>query len=143
MVFTFPSSVGSMWILALSCCAGKMITAVRSEVIFTLTVPGFGMADSRSSFTAVSGSEALCRDEDGDGYGDPANAFCESPELDCEDDPTGDPDVCADCVCGTEACADCARCIHPGAEDFPGDGVDSNCNDNPDCFIVTSACSFG
>ena len=32
----------------------------------------------------------------------------------------------------------CARCKNPWSSDFPGDGVDSNC-DGEDCFIATAA----
>jgi len=82
-----------------------------------------------------------CEDLDGDGYGSPASPACTYPTLDCLDDPSGDAAVCDTCVCGDAGCAGCARCIHPGAKEFSGDGYDSNCNGNNDCFIATA--SFG
>jgi len=66
-----------------------------------------------------------CIDEDIDGYGDPANATCTYPQLDCDD---ADPD------------------IHPGAEGLEfdpatcSDGVDNNCNgliDDDDVFCLS------
>ncbi len=62
--------------------------------------------------------EPECIDNDGDGYGNPEHAACPNPGLDCDD---SDPD------------------IHPGATETPGDGMDSNCNGQDDCFIATAA----
>lgn len=63
-------------------------------------------------------------DEDGDGY---LSDECIGG-FDCNDDPSDDPAMCADCSCGSAECAPCARCRHPGATDFCGDGVDSDCD---------------
>ena len=55
------------------------------DVIFTLTVPGFGDADSNSSFNAVLGSN--CTDSDNDGYS--VEGGC-CGTVDCDD---SDPDI--------------------------------------------------
>jgi len=85
-----------------------------------------------------------CQDLDGDGWGSPGDVSCPSgPEDDCDDDNTDDPAVCPSqggpdpCSCGTGACAGCAECIHVGGTDIFGDGIDSNCDNNPNCFITT------
>jgi len=78
-----------------------------------------------------------CVDLDGDGYSNPTNPLCPKPGPDCLDDPANDPEGCSVCDCGTLECAGCARCIHPGAREFPGDGIDSNCNGETDCFLAT------
>ena len=48
-----------------------------------------------------------CVDLDGDGYGSPADASCDSPLLDCDD---------------TDAE------VNPGATEIYGDGIDNDCN---------------
>jgi len=65
----------------------------------------------------VPGAPVPCVDNDEDGYGDPANANCDYPELDCDD---GDPDV------------------NPGEEEICDNGIDDNCdgkidNADPNC----------
>ncbi|MFC1888892.1 putative metal-binding motif-containing protein [Thermodesulfobacteriota bacterium] len=47
---------------------------------------------------------------------------------DCDDDPSNDPPICDTCTCGTSECGSCARCINPGAEEIPGDGIDNDCD---------------
>ncbi len=48
-----------------------------------------------------------CYDEDGDGYGYPADDICDFPQLDCND---SDPD------------------INPGMYEVPGNGLNDDCN---------------
>ncbi|MFC1890640.1 MopE-related protein [Thermodesulfobacteriota bacterium] len=55
-----------------------------------------------------------CADDDGDGYGDPANPLCLYPDRDCDD---GDP------------------AVHPGASEIRWNGIDENCDGN-DCFVA-------
>ena len=74
-----------------------------------------------------------CTDQDGDRTSpDPE---CES--LDCDDDPSDDPAACDTCACGQIPCAACARCRNIWSSDFPGDGIDSNCDGNA-CFVATA-----
>jgi len=80
-----------------------------------------------------------CEDRDEDGYGGGNVLSCPRLEPDCVDDPSDDPEACSGCACGTEPCASCARCVHPGAREFPGDETDSNCNGDADCFVAQAA----
>ena len=60
-------------------------------------------------------------DNDGDGFS--------AANGDCDDNPNDDPAVCAESLCdacGDLACAACAKCIHPDAEELP-DWLDGNC----------------
>jgi len=95
-------------------------------------------ADQACSGTPVC-ETPVCIDRDGDGYGSPGSTACPHPETDCVDDPASDPPACASCSCGYSNCAACARCINPGAAEVAGDGIDSNCNGDADCFIATAA----
>ncbi len=52
-------------------------------------------------------TRSCCKDNDGDGYGDPASSLCPHPELDCDD---ANPDV------------------NPGMTEIPGNGIDDDCN---------------
>ncbi len=103
------------------------------------------LASSRDSRHARFGgtltiySTPPCEDRDSDGYGDPGGVSCLLAAADCADDPADDPAACAGCTCGTFACAGCARCIHPGAREFPVDPHDSNCDGQQDCFIARAA----
>jgi hypothetical protein len=84
-------------------------------------------------------ADLVCWDEDGDGYGNPANPdLCSHPDPDCDDDPSDDSPTCTSCVCGDVNCIACARCIHPGAVEACSDGLDNDCDglmdtDDPDC----------
>ena len=63
--------------------------------------------------------EETCIDNDGDGFGDPANVGCTYPFWDCDD---GNPD------------------INPLATEIPGNGIDENCDGkDANCFIATAA----
>jgi len=83
------------------------------DVIFTLSVPGFGEADSNSGFNAVLGSN--CTDSDNDGF---------SVEGDC---------------CGTVDCDDSDPDVYPGATEKCDDVKDNNCdgsiNEGCDCLV--------
>ena len=89
------------------------LDCITWDVIFTLSVPGFGEADSNSSFTAGLGSN--CTDSDGDGY---------SVEGGC---------------CGTVDCDDSDPDIYPGATETCDDGKDNNCdgsiNEGCECLL--------
>jgi len=89
------------------------LDCITWDVIFTLSVPGFGEADSYSSFTAVLGSN--CTDSDKDGYS--VEGGC-CGNLDCDD---SDPD------------------IYPGATEKCDDTKDNNCdgsiNEGCDCLV--------
>jgi len=89
------------------------LDCITWDVIFTLSVPGFGEADSNSSFTAVLGLN--CTDSDGDGY---------SVEGGC---------------CGTVDCDDSDPDIYPGATETCDDGKDNNCdgsvNEGCECLL--------
>jgi hypothetical protein len=78
------------------------LDCITWDVIFTISVPGFGEADSNSSLTAALGSN--CTDSDKDGY---------SVEGGC---------------CGTVDCDDSDPDIHPGATETCGDTQDNNCD---------------
>ncbi len=84
-----------------------------------------------------------CNDPDRDGFGIPADPDCFHPvHPDCMDDRSQDAPICDTCTCGFDpACAGCARCIHPFANEYAGDEYDTNCNGELDCFIATA--SFG
>jgi len=103
------------------------------------------MAAGRDSGLALYGGAVsiyftpACRDWDEDGFGDPAAVSCRIEGTDCDDDPSDDPEGCSHCACGTQSCAGCARCVHPGAREFPLDAYDSNCNGETDCFIAQAA----
>ena len=94
-------------------------------------------------------------DGDGDGYAlcqndcDDTNAFtypgaaerCDGLDNDCDGNvPVDETDLDEDGYlgCATD-CDDADPSVHPGAPETPGDGVDSNCNGNDDCFIATAA----
>jgi hypothetical protein len=54
--------------------------------------------------------------------------------------PDSDSDGFEDAACGGADCDDADPAVYPGAPgEVPGDGVDTNCNGNDDCFIATAA----
>lgn len=81
----------------------------------------------------------VCIDEDADGDGYIA-VVCGGD--DCDDNNSDDPGGCASCTCGQTYCADCAKCIHPGAVEFYDDGIDSNCNGLNDVTRCSGHCRF-
>ena len=93
--------------------------------------------------TFVEPTPTPCVDDDGDGYGNPGSPQCAHPADDCDDEAAGEPPACDNCDCGTEACAVCARCIHPGAREYAGDGTDANCNGIDDCATVPLGADVG
>ena len=139
-------------------------SAIRPDGTVALWIGGFvttdlaGLEAGTAEYGVLEGAANLkaYTDLDGDGYlpEDPTS----SGVHDCCDDPAGpcdnpayqtgrgsaDPPVCATCVCGNTDCAPCARCIHQGAPvawEFKNDLIDTNCNNNDNCFIATA--SFG
>jgi len=116
-------------------------SALNPDGTVTLWVGGFvtgdlwGLEAGAAPYAVLEGSmKKLAKaDDDGDGY---------FSDVDCDDNPAGDPAACATCTCDTDAaCAGCARCIHTGAKEFTGDAYDTNCNNQLDCFVATA--SFG
>jgi len=89
------------------------LDCITWDVIFNLSVPGFGEADSNSSFTAVLGLN--CTDSDGDGY------FVEGGCCGTVDSDDSDPDM------------------YPGATETCDDVKDNNCdgsvNEGCDCLV--------
>jgi len=70
-----------------------------------------------------------CLDDDCDGLGDGWDTDC------CDDD---DGDGFTDEACGGGDCDDTDPAVRPKAPETPGDGIDSNCNGNDNCFIAAS-----
>ena len=134
-----PQGTVDLWI-------GGVITANLDELV-----------NDNASYAVLEGrmKRNVWRDDDNDGYfvGPGVLAAqtdcCDTPDAPCFARGMGvvtypeDPAICDTCVCGVAACAPCARCIHPGAPEFAGDSIDSNCSgkDDPGCFIATA--SFG
>jgi len=113
-------------------------TVTRQEDVFQVDLRA-----ERPGPVALQAVFGDCLDADGDGFGTAGSLPCPFPEPDCDDDPADDPDGCDVCRCGTEACAGCARCVHPFAREFFGDAHDSNCNGDQDCFVATAAFGTG
>jgi hypothetical protein len=106
-----------------------------------------GNTGAESNYFVIAQPIDECIDTDGDGWGYPGHASCPSgPEEDCDDDPSDDPAEADDpshcpihggsCVCGEKSCAGCAECIHPGAQELIGDGIDSNCRWGDSCATM-------
>jgi hypothetical protein len=81
------------------------------------------------------GCDACCEDLDGDGYESGEQCLIPPEELDCYDDPSGDPGNCGTCICGDSGCTACAKCINPGADEACCDtiydcfdGADNDCD---------------
>ena len=102
-----------------------------------------GMVLGTGEYSILEGAVMLYAMSDEDGDGRFAGPKFEVPagEWDCDDDDSNDPSACANCTCGETECAPCARCVFTGALELKGDGIDSNCNTQDDCFIATA--SFG
>jgi len=114
--YTFGDGMGGS-----HCCGISSFThEYYSEGTFTVQV---GVTDSEgipSSYPDKSidvhvSELSLCNDNDGDGFSSEG----------------GD--------CGLVDCDDADRDRYPGAIETGGDGVDSNCNNQDDCFIATAA----
>jgi sugar lactone lactonase YvrE len=95
---------------------------------------------SEGAFATIKYNPPPCIDSDEDGYGNPDSYTCAHAEFDCDDDPLDDPAECpsqgGSCACGEKSCAGCAECIHPGAQEFFGDGIDSNCGSGDACATM-------
>jgi len=96
-----------------------------------------GIDDDCDGLVDLEDEDCICRDNAGDGYGDPGHRECAlSSSRDCDDDPSDDPGICEGdgCTCGETDCAPCARCINPGVveegygDPICSDGLDNNCN---------------
>ncbi len=119
-------------------------SAVQPDGSVTLWIGGYVTADlelmgAGAPYAVLEGGMRLLAnaDDDGDGY-----YAGYGVSMDCDDDSTDDPAVCATCTCETDPeCAGCARCIHPDATEVTGDPYDTNCNGQQACFVATA--SFG
>ncbi len=122
--------------------------AIDAEEEVTFWIGGFvtnnlaGLETGSAAYGILEGNMQLKAnlDEDGDGYYPLLNQA--DALYDCDDNDGDDPAICATCVCGDADCVPCARCIYKDAAgEVAGDGVDTNCNGQDDCFIATA--SFG
>jgi len=125
------------------------VGGIRPDGRVDLWIAGFvtsdlaGMVQGTATYSILEGAVRpyALSDEDGDGYLAGLESEVPSGAWDCDDDDSDDSPLCESCSCGEASCASCARCIFTGAQEFQGDGIDSNCNEQDDCFIATA--SFG
>ena len=79
-------------------------------------------------------------DLDGDGHF-PEKVTGENNPVDCNDDPALDEAHCSSCTCDQSICADCAYCMHPRAQEYANDTINTNCDalGQDNCFIATTS----
>ncbi len=121
-------------------------TVIQPDGTVILWIKGYvtedlaGMGSGTEPYGVLEGAVKanVYSDDDGDGY------LSGSFPGDCDDDPSDDPAICDTCTCGVAECAGCARCIHPGAMEFPNDPYDSNCSGQEYHAVANSiAASYG
>ncbi len=86
-------------------------------------------------------TSATSSDTDGDGTPDGVEDIDQDGKTDLgETDPTvSDRDNDLDGYALWQDCDDYNENVHPGASEMAGDGIDSNCNGQDDCFIAMAA----
>jgi len=84
-----------------------------------LRVDYYEVGDLFAVLETVNGTESVCIDTDGDGYGSPPSPQCTFAQPDCDDT---NPNV------------------NPGATEIPGNSIDDDCDAQLDeCFIATAS----
>ena len=75
------------------------------------------------------GKESCFDDDDDDGYLDPAGDTRTSADTDCDDTSEAKSDA------PTSDCDDANGAVYPGAPEFPGDGIDEDCDGRELCPV--------